>query len=248
MEKLVINGRRYIAAALNLFALTAVSQAGTWNVVTNFNAPNNPNASSLFSYGNGASPVSFVTDATTAANCVGGGIPNYCYVSGSSFPNQTAIIWNGSPGDIQTNGSTTQPNTEIYMDPQGTGGAILRFIAPTTNVYSVTGTFFAMDSNHHTTSGSVYANSVLELGPSAIGGFGSTVPINLSNLSLSAGQTIDFLVATASDASYLATGLSATITSPGGVTAAPEPATFGMIGLAALGLAAAKRLRTPRRL
>jgi len=219
----------FLALASSCLATT------TWDVVANFNSPNNGSASSVFSYGSGTTPGAFATMSTNTQNCFG--TPTYCDTSGGSFPTTAAFIWNGTAGNIAPSGSTSQPNTEVYIDPQNSG-SILRFTAPVTGVYAVSGTFFALDSSHHTTDGSVYANGVLKMGPSALTTFGTTASINLSGLSLTAGQTIDFIVDDSpSDASNDATGLSATITNT-----VPEPGSFALVG-GALGLAGLLRLR-----
>jgi hypothetical protein len=227
----------FLAAATSGMATT------TWDVVANFNAPNNPNASSVFSYGTGT-PATFVAESNVGANCLG--TPTYCETNGAAFPFTTGVLWNGTGGAVAANGSTILPSTQVYLDPQYTPGVILRFAAPFTSVYAVSGAFSALDSYHHTTDGYVYANGVLQQGPNALGGFGSTAAINLSGISLTAGQTIDFVVITGSDASYLATGLAGTITSPDGITVTPEPGTFALFAGAAIGIAGLLRLRRSR--
>jgi hypothetical protein len=217
--------------------LAACGFAGTWDVALNFNAPNNPNASTVFSYGQGTTPALFTLLGNATPNCVG--TPTYCLDNGLGFPSASAVTWNGTAGNANY-ATIVQPNTEVRMDPQNSPGTILRFTAPSTDIYSVTGFWDAIDTQHgsHHTTGDIYVNGV-DLFPNVdIGAFGTTNPFALTNLALTAGQTIDFIVTTRSDASFLSTGLDATITG-----SVPEPATLSLIGF---GLLAVARLRRRR--
>src|SRR4051812_36109907 len=83
---------------LLFFGLAFNCFAGIWDPALNFNAPNNVDASSVFSYGVGGTPGTFAELTNTIVDCIGG--TTYCYNNGASFPNASAVIWNGSGSTI----------------------------------------------------------------------------------------------------------------------------------------------------
>src|SRR5579862_5838340 len=196
--------------ALPVLLFTAVAHAAVnYDLVADFNTSNNPNAYSGFSYGAGGTPAAFVLDGNVALNCLSPYSfvnPTACVDNGLAFPNVDAKTWNGggTSGDI---GTVIITPTDVRLDPTGTAGDIIRFTAPTTGVYSLSGSFDAADTNHITTTVEIFVNSTMEYS-NTVGGPGSVDSYSLSGLSLTAGNTIDFIVASDADgASYLSTGL-----------------------------------------
>jgi hypothetical protein len=228
---------------LLFFGLAINCFASIWDVALDFNAPNNLNASSVFSYGVGGTPGTFATLGTGDLDCIGG--TTYCYNNGASFPNASYAIWNGSGSTITY--SVVQPVTFVNMDPQTTAGTIVRFTAPWTDVYAVNGSFEALNTSHHPTTGEIWTNNTNAFAPVTIGAYGDNHPFNLTGISLSAGDTIDFIVKSPTlDCCYLGTGLAGTISSATGGPAVPEPGTFSLLGgalLTTIGL----RIRAARR-
>jgi hypothetical protein len=228
---------------LLFFGLAFNCLASIWDPVLDFNAPNNLNASAVFSYGSGGSPGAFATLTTPVVDCIG--TTTYCYNNGGAFPGAASVNWNGS-GVTQSYLSIVQPVTFIDLDPETTAGVIVRFTAPWDDVYDVSGSFQAIDTSHHSTTGEIWVNNTNSFPAASLGVYGSSQPFNLTGLTLSAGDTIDFIVKSTSDCCYLATGLAGTITSATDGPAVPEPGTFALLGsaLAAIGIL---RRRTARR-
>ena len=110
--------------------------------------------------------------------------------------------------------------------------AILRFTAPATGTYDVTGQFFAGDS------GSMSGSIVLEgniLAPLQY--FASTTDLSIFTplaVSLSSGETLDFVVGNNGNFLFGSTPLSVTITSTSGAVVA-EPATMPLLAMALMG-------------
>lgn len=231
---------------LLFLALAANCFASVWDPVLNFNSTNNVNASPVFSYGVGGAPGSFVTLSNAIVDCIG--TTTYCYNNGGGPSGYSSVIWNGS-GSTQSYATIVQPTTLINLDPQSTGGTIVRFTAPWTDVYDVAGFFQAIDTNHHGTTGEIWVTNTNSFPAASLGAYLSMQPFNLSGISLNTGETVDFIVKSASDCCYLSTGLAATITSltDGPVTPTPEPTTFVMLGTALLAAGGARRLRASRR-
>ncbi|MBS1858543.1 MAG: PEP-CTERM sorting domain-containing protein [Acidobacteria bacterium] len=213
---------------LMLFTIVAASSAlaGSWDVAADFNASNNPGASSVFSYGWGATPAAFAAMSVVTQNCFAAS-PTECLNNGASFPGTSSMEWNGTAGTL-TSGTVNVFPGFVTMDPQSSGGTILRFTAPTAGLYSMTGIFKGADSGQSATTGSVYHNGT-SLQSVNVNTFLTGPTIGFSNLSLNAGDTIDFIVASNSGCCYLSTALGATITSQSGGSGVPEPGTLLLI-------------------
>jgi hypothetical protein len=235
-------------------AFAGCAMAATWDPALNFNAVSvNPvNASSVFSYGTGGTPGAFAAMGVAAANCINnttpgwnGAAPNFCYDNGAGFPGASTVVWNGSGGELDYY-SIRDPSGVLAMDPQASAGTIVRFTAPWTDVYSVSGYFEAVDISHHTTDAYVYVNNTQQFSTVVNTGWLVQDPIiGVTGIALNAGDTIDFIVKTdnPADGSYMTTGLVATITSRTNGPATPEPGTVVLFGAAGLLVAGLKRLR-----
>lgn len=136
--------------------------------------------------------------------------------------------------------------SQIYMHPGGIsvdGGnppinnAVLRFTTTNAGIYSVTGDWESLDK------GSTI-NYILKNGVALFSSVSDNSMFNLSNISLSSGDTIDFVVNANSDPFYDSTGLRAVIT---GVSAVPEPTTLALFGLGGIGLVGIAKRRRPRK-
>ena len=129
-----------------------------------------------------------------------------------------------------------QPPTLLRMDPQLTPGTIVRFKAPSTGSYSVSGYFQGIDTVQHSTILGIYAKGsqlFTQIMPN--GGYGVQKAFNYPTVTLTAGETVDFVVATNSNCCYLAVGLSATIkgpdtTAPIGAFDTPVDNVAGVVG------------------
>ena len=213
-------------------SLSGAAFGGTFDIVSQFNTSVNPNASSTFSYGYGvAGSGNFSADSIELTNCLGS--LSGCFTNSTNFPDSDWKFWNAT-GAVQHGccANVLQTTDNITFDPQSSIGDILRFTAPTDGLYSLAGNFSAQDLYHHTTTAYIYENNLTQLFTSSIGAYGAVASFNVNNISLTAGQTLDFIVYGNGDSSYLTTGLQGTITSEDN---APEP---GTIGLLLLGLSA----------
>jgi hypothetical protein len=207
-------------------AIGSIAFAGTWDVAANFNAANNPSASGVFSYGSGAIPADFAAMVTVTQNCFAAS-PTECLDNGIGYPGASGIVWNGT-GSQLTSGTVNVFPGFVNMDPQLSGGTIVRFTAPWTDIYSMTGNYKGDDSGQHPTTGWVYHGGT-SIEAVNVNTFTALTPIGFSNLALSAGETIDFIVTTNSDCCYLGTGLGAVITSQTDGASVPEPGTLLLI-------------------
>lgn len=215
---------------LPVLILTSSAFAGTWDLANNFNSSNNPSASSVFSYGWGGSPSAFAALAVDQLDC--NGTPTDCRNSGPQSGGTAYVVWNGTGSQISFGTPQVFPGY-LNVDPQGTAGVIVRFTAPWTDTYSFSGNFRGDDTGQHTTDALVYHNNT-QLGSTVtVSAYNQLYPVSFSNMSLSAGDTIDFLVySPTGDCCYLSTGVGGTFTSlhdgPTG-SSAPEPATLTLI-------------------
>ncbi len=226
-----------------LLAGLAISSAfgGTVNLATNFNAPNNGTASSVFSYGVGGTPAAFVTLSNPTPNCVG--TPTYCYDNGQPEFNTSAVTWNGTAG-TDSYSTVVQPNTMVRLDPQSSAGTIVEFTAPTSDTYTVNGLFQGIDTGQHSVNTEVFVNGAQQGSTGVITSFGGQAAFSFSS-ALLAGQKIDFIVTSDSDCCHLSTGLQGTIANTA-VSPTPEPNTLAFLGIGSLALAA-RAIRGKRR-
>ncbi len=148
----------------------------------------------------------------------------------SIFKNNTSSTINGvAPGQLSLNPGTT-PNGDF---------AILRFTAPSTHTYTISGQFFAGDIGTMRASvlfnaGAVGAINVLQFFPST----DSSPVIDPFTVTLHQGETLDFVVGNKGPYEFGSTPLSVQI------TAVPEPETFAMLlaGLGLMGFTARRKL------
>jgi hypothetical protein len=207
-------------------AIGASAFAGTWDVAANFNASNNPSARNVFSYGWGASPGLFVPMVNVVQNCFAAS-PTECLDNNQGFPLTSAMAWNGTPAELASGTVHVVPGF-VNVDPQSSGGTILRFTAPWTDIYVMAGNYRGDDAGQAPTVGWVYHNNTA-LESVNVNTYTALSPIGFSNLALNAGDTIDFIV-TAGGCCYDSTGLGAVITSrTDGPSSVPEPGTLLLI-------------------
>jgi PEP-CTERM motif-containing protein len=160
--------------------------------------------------------------------------------NGLAIPNMVRVTRNFGSGNASFATIIVPPNL-LDIDPEGEV-ADVRWTAPTTADYSVSGLFQMTDTDsqpHEVQILRDYNASVPLLADIlASPTYGLQVPFDYSG-TLSAGESLDFIVNSTAGYASLSTGLSATI------TVVPEPATIGLFGITAAALLLRRRSRYP---
>ncbi len=224
-----------IAAALALSA--PASAAVIYDAVKDFHGGV---STGTWSYGTGTGGVSFTAMTAFSTNCEGAaGIS--CWQTPTPVDRVPLVAKNTTLSTQFIYNTVVQPTDVLNVHPGPVSDAIVRFTAPTSGLYSLSGFFETLDTNPNGVALSLFLNNsslgtLPFLGSPAVAPStpGGTIGINLG-LNLLAGDRLDFVVN--NNGSYYndSTGLSATF-STGGV---PEPATwalmiggFGLVGAA----------------
>ncbi len=204
-----------IKATLGLLALflhpAVEAVAQSWSAAGDFSPTNNPNG--VWSYGWSQTLGSlFILDTASESQS---GIDRWL---GQQWPDgNPSVNHNATPTAITPFNSVTFQPGQLGFHPGPNGeNAIVRFTAPATGSYNVDAAFVGLDFVGPTTTdvhilvrgASVFDGNVNGFGP----GSGPTFS---TNLTLNAGDTVDFDVGVGQDGSfaYDMTGLDATITS-----------------------------------
>jgi hypothetical protein len=126
------------------------------------------------------------------------------------MPNSVSI-YNNTTGSTITNGTMVLPPNLLMMDPESYT-AIVRWTAPSTGSWNISGLFQGNDTNTQDHPVEILENSSTVLLPATtIASFGQQVPFS-DTVTLNKGDTIDFMVLTGPTTfAFLSTGLSATI-------------------------------------
>lgn len=197
---------------------TASAMAGTLDLANNFNASNNPLASNLFSYGWGGT---FTAMSSDVLNCIG--TLSDCQSNGLGFPNNEAIIWNGT-GATYTTGTVNLFPGYVDLGAEVDTPPILRFTAPTTTTYSLAGNFIGEDSVQHPVAAQILVNGGVVFS-TTVSAFNTLYPF-AQNIALDAGDHLDFIAySPIGDCCFLSAGVGGTITFQDSGTTTPEPGT-----------------------
>lgn len=226
--RLISVSRSLGAVALASFALATVpAQAATYDAVTDFQIAANPG--SVWSYGYshdvGPSYAMILFDASAASSD---------WLSWT----KTGYISLGTPTAAKNiSGSTISgaQSGQVILHPGPAANAdyaILRFTAPTTGSYDVTGQFYAGDSG--SMSGSVVLAGDLANPLTFFSSTTDTSTFSFTSLTLTAGETLDLVVGNNGNYFYGTTPVTMTITS-----AVPEPGSVALLlaGVAMVGWA-----------
>src|SRR6478736_9710269 len=212
------------AAALSL--VTSAASAASYDIAGSFAAL--PAATAPFSYGYSNNGVFTAYDVATA-NCAG--ITGLACDYASNYNNNTLpAVGINTTGSMISTGTVGIPTNMLFLHPVGensglaSGDTIVRFTAPVTSVYKLSGLFTVLDVNSSGVNVSIMGpsgNAILAA--YGLGGAWGTEKSFDNLVNLSAGQTLDFVVN--SNGSYYndSTGLSGTI------AAVPEPASWAMM-------------------
>lgn len=225
---------RFLALAAIGLALPAAASAASYSVVGSYAAL--PASASPFIYGYSVGETFVAYDrATSACAGVSGLSCNYS----SNFNNNTLpAVGLNTTGALLTNGSVRIPTDVVFMHPVGensglpAGDTIVRFVAPTAGTYAINGKFEILDVSATGTFVSIVGGSS-NFAQSLSGAVFTPASFGFRT-SLTAGQSLDFVVNSAGSYYNDSTGLSATI------AAVPEPATWGLM-IAGFGLVGVAR-------
>jgi hypothetical protein len=202
-------------------------------------------ATGTWSYGTGTGGLSFTPMTVFSTACEGAaGIS--CWQTPTPVDRVPLVAKNMTGSTVFIYNTVVQPTDVLNVHPGPVSDAIVRFTAPTSGLYSLTGFFETLDTKPNGVVLSLFHNNASLgalpfLGAAAVapGTPGGSISINLG-LNLVAGDRVDFVVNNGGSYYNDSTGLSATF-STGGV---PEPTTWAlMIGGFGLAGAALRRRR-----
>ena len=202
---------------ISLFAIAASAQ--TWDAVKDFS---NSNPSNDWEYGHGQTGTNFSKYGSFSSSCPAfsgfSGIECW-WTGGQSLP---AVGLNYTSGTLCYNGSSTVvlPTNALWMHPGSSlnDDSIVRWTAPTSGTYSISGFFEGLDSIDQTgVYLSVYRNTIPIFGPvfyqkaASCPNPGPSLNIPTQTLSLAAGDVISFGVNNGGNYIYDSTGFDASI-------------------------------------
>lgn len=197
----------------------AISSGGArfFDAVNDFSIASNPNGA--WSYGDSQlSGFALLTSPLPASTCTtppGG----ECWTNGQSFPSTTSIIHNTTPNTLVYNGTILQPPNVLNLAVQS-GFPTVRFVSPATDNYNIAGQFTRIDTQPNPVNVSIGHNLTTSGGTTVFSAFAFNDPFNPQtfsfNISLAAGDTLDFIANSTGNPTDDSTGLSATITSTTG--------------------------------
>ncbi len=250
-------------AAMAYAAAPTTAKAGpvTYDAVTDFNTTGAQISASSWTYGTETALNGTFTllPQFAAITCYTLGVADACSPSDASFDSYY-YSGNGAGGpDIADNlsgGTITYPvspaalvwpDNVLELGPGGSSGGpeftVLRWTAQQTGTYSISG--FTENLQYSTTDQYVFIGDVEAYSQTFDGSADlQQDPLSFSDLSLAAGETVDFIVGPQGNQNGDVIGLSATITS--GEMSAPEPASSIMILLGTCTLAGLTSKKRPR--
>lgn len=220
--------------------LPGLAQAASFDAVALF-APT-PAAAAPFTYGYRIGAAGFTAYDTSTGACAGiSGLS--CAYSSPFNNNSLPAVGLNTTGSLISTGSVRIPTDVLFMHPVGpnsglpSGATLVRFTAPGTGFYTVTGDFTLLDTSPSGVFVSVEGGSS-GFAQSLTGALNTAVAFSFGT-ALTQGQTLDFVVSSAGSYNNDSTGLRASIVEAS--TNVPEPASAAIVGLSLLGFAAMRR-------
>ena len=235
-----------------LAASRAPAFANVYNVVNDFptgiTASTAP-TSGVWSYGyaSALNPVNFTLDTNATADYFGDGNAAGFYTPTAPSPYDLlpTVLKNVTSGALISEGGTIGPwpTTLLLMHPGQSGDySVVRFTAPTTATYVVTGEFMAIGNFSGVTSDSASITTSGPVSTTLYSTTSTTTPYNFSfSQQLQVGQSLDFAVGLGPSPGnqflYDSTGFNVTIAST------PEPGMYAVLALGFCALVLGPRLR-----
>jgi hypothetical protein len=225
--------RKSILAVILAVTFPMAAQAASYNAVTDFSLAGNPNG--VWSYGYGVGGTSFAPMNTTSTSCISFSGTS-CYSVGGSLP---IVGENVTGAPLTVGGTATIPTNVLWMHPGDADNldSILRFTAPAAGDYNFAGAFSRLDftGNGNGVVVSVFDNGFLQFSSLLTTPvYGNSVSFN-QNVTLGAGDVLDFAVSRNGSYFYDSTGLGLVVAS------VPEPGTLALLGVGVAGLIAIRR-------
>jgi len=175
----------------------------SWHAVKNFSMASNPNGA--WTYGVEPSLRGEFTPFTIRGACFTNGP---CWWNAASFPNASAVELNTAPYTQQVL-TVIIPNNMLYLAVQA-NVTVVRWTAPASGTFSIYGLFQGLDLLLPNVTVAIYENGTTSLFSNSLTSFEGVQEFSLTNVTLEAGTTIDF-VATSTDPYDDNVGLVATI-------------------------------------
>ncbi len=135
----------------------------------------------------------------------------WAWTNGQAFCNTSVVSRNRTGGTV-TYSTLVQPTNELRLDPEANAFNTVRFQAPNAGSYNVSGLFRGIDTEQQSHQVSITLNGVSQY-TKVIDAYGEVGHFKLA-LTLSTGDTLDFVVQTGASCFSLSTGLSVKIVGP----------------------------------
>jgi hypothetical protein len=224
-----------VIAILMAVGLPTQLRAGTvYDAVADFSIAANPNGTWSYLNDLGSGP-QLLTQTIVGSNGI-----DYRW-SGQGIPDSIETFKNTTSAPVDDGTRVVPPNL-LGMDPEIATADITRWTAPSTGMWSFSGLFQGIDIDQHAHTVEILENSsIVLLASTTISSYGQTVDFS-GTVSLTQGDTIDFIVNGTPSYTFLSTGLSATIQ----LASVPEPSSIMMAvigGLILSGCSCYRRLR-----
>jgi hypothetical protein len=179
--------------------------AETWNAVENFSTASNPNGA--WSYGWAPSLGGTFSLLTTNQNCLES--KTVCWQNGLQEPDLAFVAKDSTPYNVVYY-TVALPYNVLWLGPEA-NAVIARWTAPSAGNYTIIGSFQAIDTELAPVDLGILRDGATFLFTDSFTFYGEAKSFTLSNISLTAGTTIDFELAYTTDAYYDNVGLIASI-------------------------------------
>jgi hypothetical protein len=207
--------------------------ASVYDAVLDYSNSANPNGPWRYGSmpnigGSSFSPFANSLPGTTCTSPAGG----ECWTNALASPNTASVVHNLTPNSLLYSGSILQPPNVLNLLAQNTFPAV-RWVAPSTDSYTVSGQFTRIDTAPSPTNVRVLQDNTTTLfGVDNFNTPSAPQPFVLPNLHLNAGAALDFFAGANAGPAHDSTGLQVTITGSGPSLNGLTTSTTGANGIA----------------